>query len=53
MARGGGRWVAAEQAICAIATDKVDTEVVAPADGVLTKILVQVDEDVAVGAAAR
>jgi pyruvate dehydrogenase E2 component (dihydrolipoyllysine-residue acetyltransferase) len=45
-----GDSVSAEQPICAIATDKVDTEVVAPADGVLAKILVQVDEDVAVGA---
>ena len=45
-----GDSVTAEQPLCAIATDKVDTEVVAPADGVLAKILVQVDEDVAVGA---
>jgi 2-oxoglutarate dehydrogenase E2 component (dihydrolipoamide succinyltransferase) len=45
-----GEEVSAEQPICAIATDKVDTEVVAPADGVLARILVQVDEDVAVGA---
>jgi 2-oxoglutarate dehydrogenase E2 component (dihydrolipoamide succinyltransferase) len=46
-----GEEVAAEEPICAIATDKVDTEVVAPADGVLAKILVAVDENVAVGAA--
>ncbi len=45
-----GDSVAAEQPICAIATDKVDTEVVAPADGVLARIFAQVDEDVAVGA---
>jgi 2-oxoglutarate dehydrogenase E2 component (dihydrolipoamide succinyltransferase) len=45
-----GDAVSAEQPLCAIATDKVDTEVVAPADGVLRNILVQVDEDVAVGA---
>lgn len=48
---GVGDSVIVDQPICAIATDKVDTEVVAPADGVLSKILVQVDEDVAVGAA--
>ena len=45
-----GDEIAAEEPICAIATDKVDTEVVAPADGVLAKILVEVDENVAVGA---
>jgi 2-oxoglutarate dehydrogenase E2 component (dihydrolipoamide succinyltransferase) len=45
-----GDEVAAEEPICAIATDKVDTEVVAPVDGVLARILVEVDEDVAVGA---
>jgi 2-oxoglutarate dehydrogenase E2 component (dihydrolipoamide succinyltransferase) len=45
-----GDKVIAEEAICAIATDKVDTEVVAPVDGVLAKILVEVDENVAVGA---
>ncbi|HET7443193.1 MAG TPA: dihydrolipoamide acetyltransferase family protein [Solirubrobacterales bacterium] len=45
-----GDEVKAEQAICAIATDKVDTEIEAPADGVLAKILVEVDQNVAVGA---
>jgi len=45
-----GDSVTADQPICAIATDKVDTEVVAPVDGVLARIVVQVDEDVAVGA---
>jgi 2-oxoglutarate dehydrogenase E2 component (dihydrolipoamide succinyltransferase) len=45
-----GDEVSAEQAICAIATDKVDTEIEAPVDGVLAKILVEVDENVAVGA---
>jgi 2-oxoglutarate dehydrogenase E2 component (dihydrolipoamide succinyltransferase) len=44
-----GDSVAAEEAICAIATDKVDTEVVAPVGGVLTKILIEVDEVVPVG----
>lgn len=46
-----GDEVAAEEAICAIATDKVDTEVVAPVAGVLARILVEVDGNVAVGAA--
>ena len=45
-----GDEVVAEEVLCAIATDKVDTEVVAPVDGVLARILVAVDESVAVGA---
>ena len=45
-----GDEVGAEQAICAIATDKVDTEVVAPAAGVLAKQLVAEGANVAVGA---
>ncbi|MFN8215983.1 MAG: dihydrolipoamide acetyltransferase family protein [Solirubrobacterales bacterium] len=45
-----GEEVVAEQPICAIATDKVDTEVTAPADGVLAKQLVGEGENVAVGA---
>jgi 2-oxoglutarate dehydrogenase E2 component (dihydrolipoamide succinyltransferase) len=45
-----GDEVGTGQSICAIATDKVDTEIEAPADGVLAKILVEVDENVAVGA---
>jgi 2-oxoglutarate dehydrogenase E2 component (dihydrolipoamide succinyltransferase) len=44
-----GDEVAAEEAICAIATDKVDTEVLAPADGVLAKQLVGEGDSVAVG----
>jgi 2-oxoglutarate dehydrogenase E2 component (dihydrolipoamide succinyltransferase) len=44
-----GEEVKAEEAICAIATDKVDTEVEAPADGVLAKQLVAEGESVAVG----
>jgi 2-oxoglutarate dehydrogenase E2 component (dihydrolipoamide succinyltransferase) len=44
-----GEEVAAEEPICAIATDKVDTEVVAPADGVLAKILAEPGTDVPVG----
>lgn len=45
-----GDEVVAEEAICAIATDKVDTEVVAPVDGVLARIVVEAGENVAVGA---
>jgi pyruvate dehydrogenase E2 component (dihydrolipoamide acetyltransferase) len=44
-----GDAVEAEEVICAIATDKVDTEVLAPADGVLAKIVVAEGENVAVG----
>jgi pyruvate dehydrogenase E2 component (dihydrolipoamide acetyltransferase) len=36
--------------VCDITTDKVDTEIPAPADGVLTEILVAAGETVAVGA---
>ncbi len=45
-----GEEVSAEQPLCAIATDKVDTEIVAPAAGVLAKQLVDVGANVAVGA---
>jgi 2-oxoglutarate dehydrogenase E1 component len=41
--------VEAEEGIVEVSTDKVDTEVPAPASGVLTKILVQPDETVPVG----
>jgi len=44
-----GEEVAAEEAICAIATDKVDTEVLAPADGVLAKQLAAEGDNVPVG----
>lgn len=44
-----GDEVQADEPICAIATDKVDTEVVAPADGVLSKQLAAEGETVAVG----
>jgi pyruvate dehydrogenase E2 component (dihydrolipoamide acetyltransferase) len=47
--KAAGEEVAAEEVICAIATDKVDTEVLAPADGVLTKIVAAAGETVAVG----
>ncbi len=39
------------QTIVEVSTDKVDAEVPAPADGVITKLLVAVDDEVAVGAA--
>jgi pyruvate/2-oxoglutarate dehydrogenase complex dihydrolipoamide acyltransferase (E2) component len=44
-----GEEVAAEEVICAIATDKVDVEVEAPAAGVLAKIVAEAGETVAVG----
>ncbi len=44
-----GDEVTAEQVLCAIATDKVDTEVVAPSDGVLIKIIAPEGTDVPVG----
>jgi pyruvate/2-oxoglutarate dehydrogenase complex dihydrolipoamide acyltransferase (E2) component len=44
-----GDEVAAEETLCEIVTDKVDTEIPAPASGTLAEILVEVDETVAVG----
>lgn len=44
-----GDEVAAEEVLCEIATDKVDTEVVAPAGGVLVRIVAAVGESVPVG----
>ncbi len=44
-----GDAIAAEQAICDISTDKIDTEVPAPASGVVAEILVDVDQTVDVG----
>jgi pyruvate/2-oxoglutarate dehydrogenase complex dihydrolipoamide acyltransferase (E2) component len=41
--------IEAEQTICEISTDKIDTEVPSPVSGVVTEILVQVDETVEVG----
>jgi 2-oxoglutarate dehydrogenase E2 component (dihydrolipoamide succinyltransferase) len=46
---GAGEPIEAEQTICEISTDKIDTEVPAPVTGVVTEILVQVDETVDVG----
>ena len=45
-----GDAVAADEPLLEISTDKVDTEMPAPASGVLTKIVVEPDETVAVGA---
>jgi 2-oxoglutarate dehydrogenase E2 component (dihydrolipoamide succinyltransferase) len=42
--------VLAEEAVCEITTDKIDTELPAPASGVLREIVVQPGETVAVGA---
>ncbi|MDP8944197.1 MAG: lipoyl domain-containing protein, partial [Actinomycetota bacterium] len=44
-----GEPVAADEPIVEVSTDKVDTEVPAPADGVLAAILVEPDETVPVG----
>ena len=47
--RAEGDSVSAEDVVCQISTDKVDTDVVAPADGVLARIVAQVGQTVAVG----
>ena len=44
-----GDQIEADQTICEISTDKIDTEVPAPASGVVTEILVPVDTTVGVG----
>ena len=44
-----GDRIEADATICDISTDKIDTEVPAPVSGVVTEILVAVDETVAVG----
>jgi pyruvate/2-oxoglutarate dehydrogenase complex dihydrolipoamide acyltransferase (E2) component len=46
---GVGDRIEAEQTICDISTDKIDTEVPAPAGGVVAEILVDVDQTVDVG----
>ncbi len=46
---GVGDAIEAEQTICEISTDKIDTEVPAPASGVVAEILVDVDATVDVG----
>jgi pyruvate/2-oxoglutarate dehydrogenase complex dihydrolipoamide acyltransferase (E2) component len=44
-----GDRIAADETICEISTDKIDTEVPAPVDGVVAEILVPVDTTVTVG----
>src|ERR1700729_835117 len=46
---GVGDEIGAEQTICDISTDKIDTEVPAPVSGVVAEILVDVDQTVDVG----
>ena len=44
-----GDWVEADEVICAISTDKIDTDVEAPATGRVAEIKVEVGETVEVG----
>ena len=44
-----GDWVEADEVICAISTDKIDTDVEAPATGRVAEITVEVGETVEVG----
>jgi 2-oxoglutarate dehydrogenase E2 component (dihydrolipoamide succinyltransferase) len=44
-----GDWVEADETICEVSTDKIDTEVPSPAAGRVTEILVEVDTTVDVG----
>src|SRR2546421_13014425 len=46
---GVGDSIEADETICEISTDKIDTEVPAPVGGVVAEILVAVDETVVVG----
>src|SRR5581483_11116674 len=41
--------ILADETICEISTDKIDTEVPAPVSGVVTEILVEVETTVSVG----
>ena len=45
-----GDFVNEGDTVVEVSTDKVDAEVPAPADGVITKLLVSVDDEVPVGA---
>jgi 2-oxoglutarate dehydrogenase E1 component len=45
-----GDFVSEGDTIVEVSTDKVDAEVPAPADGVITKLIASVDEEVPVGA---
>jgi pyruvate/2-oxoglutarate dehydrogenase complex dihydrolipoamide acyltransferase (E2) component len=44
-----GDWVEADETICEVSTDKIDTEVPSPATGRVTEVLVEVDTTVEVG----
>jgi pyruvate dehydrogenase E2 component (dihydrolipoamide acetyltransferase) len=44
-----GDWVKADEAICVISTDKIDTDVPAPASGRVTELIVPEGETVDVG----
>ena len=44
-----GDWVEADETVCDISTDKIDTEIPSPASGRLVEILVQENETVTVG----
>ncbi len=46
---GVGDHVEAEQTVCEISTDKIDTEVPAPVAGILAELLVEVEQTVEVG----
>jgi pyruvate/2-oxoglutarate dehydrogenase complex dihydrolipoamide acyltransferase (E2) component len=46
---GVGDPIKAEETICEISTDKIDTEVPSPANGVVAEILVEVEQTVEVG----
>jgi pyruvate/2-oxoglutarate dehydrogenase complex dihydrolipoamide acyltransferase (E2) component len=46
---GPGDRIEADQTICDISTDKIDTEVPAPVSGIVAEIVVNVDETVEVG----
>jgi pyruvate/2-oxoglutarate dehydrogenase complex dihydrolipoamide acyltransferase (E2) component len=48
-AKQPGDWVDADETICVVSTDKIDTELPAPASGRLTEIEVAAGETVAVG----
>src|SRR3954447_21921043 len=44
-----GDWVEADETICEVSTDKIDTEVPSPATGRVTEVLVEGDTTVDVG----
>ena len=49
VAEGGGDTVEADEPLLEVSTDKVDTEILAPASGVLIKIVAQEDDVVEIG----